>query len=367
MLKTDILIVGGGPAGATVARYLAEAERETLLIQRNFGFKKPCGGGIRLDAFDAFDIDRSLIRKHVDSIMLVYRSRRVEVDISETPVAIVDRLEFDTALRARAAKEGSEIREALLVNVEVFDNHVVSTIRQDGKEQRIRSNYLVAADGVNSRIRKIINGDRVNTLLAHYADIDSQAYEVCEFHFGSAVAGRYYAWAFPHSDGANIGTLAGDEKGSMVRFIRQLGIEDAGKTGGYRIPSYENGLFYKDRVFFVGDSASQVLPFTYEGIYYAMDSARILAGVLIEGADPEVYAERWRRQYLGKFKTLKKLQAIFLRNDFMIAIMMRLYANPQIQREMVNLWLGKRDVQINAAFFLRVARRILKRDQATQQ
>ncbi|MBD3823896.1 MAG: geranylgeranyl reductase family protein [Epsilonproteobacteria bacterium] len=361
MLEYEIVIIGGGPAGATAAKYLSRAGIKTLLVQRNMSFKKPCGGGIRLDAFSEFEIDTGIIRKYVDTIALVHKDDRVEVDISQTPIGIVDRQSFDAMLRQDAQDAGTTLLEAVFVSLEHFEDHVVSTIKVDEEYIKVRSSYLIGADGVNSKVRKIVNGDRVSSSMTHYADITTKEYGVCEFHFGSEVAERLYAWVFPHAEGSNIGTLAESDQSYLNRLIENLDIDEDIKALGYRIPHYHNTLFYKDRVFFVGDSASQVLPFTYEGIYYAMSSAKILADVIINDEDPKSYEKRWSEKYKNKFTALLILQKIFLRNDFMISLMMRLYHKRYIQEQMVRLWLGKREVKIGIKFFFNVFKQLITR------
>ncbi|WP_331774431.1 geranylgeranyl reductase family protein [Sulfurospirillum sp. 1612] len=361
MIETEILVVGGGPAGASAARYLAKGGKDTILIQRHLAFKKPCGGGLRMDAFETFELDHDLIQKRVNTITLVYKDKRVLVDISHAPLAIVDRVAFDTALREKAVQAGAQLYEARWIDCEIFDTHIVSKIKQADRYVFVRSRYLIAADGVNSKIRQRINKDHVPSLLTCYADIHSQSYDTCAFHFGSKVAGQYYAWAFPHAQGANIGTVVGCET-TLTQLKAQLHIDTPTKNRGYAIPEFENNLFYKNRVFFVGDSASQVLPFTFEGIYYAMASAKILADVVSEDQAPKEYEKRWNEHYAKVFMTLRRLQKIFLYNDFMIAIMMRLFKHRYIQKQMVELWRGKRDVTLDFGFFIRVLKRLLLRD-----
>ena len=359
MIETEILIVGGGPAGATAAKYLSMGGVDNLLVQRNLTFKKPCGGGIRIDGFDEFDISQELIKKRVNELVLVYKKSQISIDISKTPIAIVDRVAFDSALRDEAQKKGTTLYEASFVSLEIFDDYVVSKIKKENEYIKVKSKYVIAADGVNSKIRKQVNGDEVSSFMTHYCDITSQQYSSCTFHVGEKVAKQNYAWAFPHADGSNIGTVA--DSGCLEQLKADLNISEKTRDLGYKIPTYHNSLFFKDRVFFVGDSASQVLPFTYEGIYYAMGAAKIVADVVVHADAPDTYEKRWKQKYKRKFDTLLKLQKLFLRNNFMISIMMRLYRSKYIQKQMVEMWLGDRELEVNAAFALRVIKRLIKR------
>jgi geranylgeranyl reductase len=359
MLETEILIVGGGPAGATTAKYLSIGGVDNILIQRNFGFKKPCGGGIRVDAFDEFGINRNLIKKRVNELELVYKKSKISIDISTTPIAIVDRVEFDTALRNEAKNRGSTLYEATFVSLEVFEDYVISKIKKNDKLLEIKSKYVIAADGVNSKLRKQVTGEEVSSFMTHYCDIISQKYTSCTFHVGEKVAQQNYAWAFPHADGSNIGVVA--DSVCLEQLKIDLNIDEKTKDLGYKIPTYHNTVFYKNRVFFVGDSASQVLPFTYEGIYYAMGSAKILANILLQKKEVMDYEVQWKAKYKKKFDTLLKLQKLFLHNDFMISIMMKLYKSKYIQNQMVQMWLGDRELEVNVAFALRVIKRLIKR------
>jgi len=356
--ETDILIIGAGPAGSILSKYLSQANVDNILIQRNLNYRKPCGGGIRVDGFEEFDIDKKLIKKSIDTITIVHKDKRVEIDISCNPIGIVDRVEFDKALRQDAVLCGTKLLEAIFVDVAIFDGYIIATVKYDNEYKKIKANYLVGADGVNSKVRKIVNKDKVSSKPTQYADIANMQTNSCEFHLGSRVAGIDYAWVFPHLAGTNIGVVKSTGNNAIEHLYDDIGREKEEKIFGYNIPYFDNTLFYKDRVFFVGDSASQVLPFTYEGIYYAMSSAKILSSVIIDKAVETEYEKRWNEKHLNHFSTLGRLQKVFLKNDLRIAFMMKMYQNKYIQQELVKLWLGKRRVELNLSFFLRAIKRV---------
>jgi geranylgeranyl reductase len=189
-------------------------------------------------------------------------------------------------------------------------------------------------------------------LISYYADVEKQESESCQFWFGDDVSPRHYAWVFPHHREINIGLIA-DDRQRMGQFFRRL-FERASLQGeppkpkGYFIPYWKPMTLYRDRVFYVGDSASLVLPFTYEGIYYALQSGRLAARAILEN-DPDSYAKNWNELNLKKFKFLRLLQTIFLRNDWFARRMSRLYRHPKFQRAVIGYWSGSRKP---AGFFM---------------
>jgi len=126
------------------------------------------------------------------------------------------------------------------------------------------------------------------------------------------------------------------------RFFQKASIHGAiPKPKGYFIPHWKKMTLYQDRVLYVGDSASLVLPFTYEGIYYALKSGKLAADALLKN-DPFLYEKTWNNLYLKKFKFLRILQSIFLKNDWFSTRMSRFYAHERFQRAVLGYWSGSR-------------------------
>lgn len=343
----NVLIIGGGPAGATAARELNKQGIENILLEKDFSFKKPCGGGLMLRAFAEFEIPESLIQKRVKKIKIVSpQEKEAEVDISQTPLTVVNRQEFDAALRQMAQQGGTKMIEAKAYNIEVGENIKVRA-RSYTDEIEIEAKYIIAADGVNSLIRKRLRHETPARVLTHYIDIEDVQTDSCQFWFGKDIAPGHYAWIFPHHQGVNIGVCCDDPKeisSCMDRFLNKAGVPPHSNTKvkGYFIPQWEREVYYEQGVFFVGDSASMVLPFTYEGIYYAMKSA-VMAVEAIAKDEPLLYEKRWKTEYAKKFRFLKLLQKIFLRSDKLSEKMVSFYQNPSFQKSVTGYWMGTKE------------------------
>ena len=103
----DVVIVGGGPAGATAATELAKLNKKVAFIDRE-GRIKPCGGAMPPRLIQDFQIpDSQILAKIKTARMISPTAREVDIPIENGYVGMVDRKYFDEFLRARAQKAGA--------------------------------------------------------------------------------------------------------------------------------------------------------------------------------------------------------------------------------------------------------------------
>ena len=98
----DVVVVGGGPSGATAAHDLARKGRSVLLLDKA-GRIKPCGGAIPPRLIRDFDIPPHLLIARITAARMVSpRDHEVDMPIDTGGyVGMVDRDVFDEFLRAR--------------------------------------------------------------------------------------------------------------------------------------------------------------------------------------------------------------------------------------------------------------------------
>ncbi|EDM23455.1 FAD-dependent monooxygenase [Caminibacter mediatlanticus] len=321
-----VLVIGGGVAGATSARLLAKHFDVTLIQDKTWD--KPCGGGVKRKIFKMHNLDKSLIKHLLDSIEMVYKNETISLDLKGKNLAIVKREEFDNYLRELAKKNGTNL---IYGKFRGFEKNK-ALVKINNEKVLFDFDILIAADGVNSLVRKCLNLPPIPKVITHYAKTDKIKTNTCKFYFGEEIAGKYYAWAFPHETQTHIGSV---EAKNFENLCKYLNIKE--KPKGYFIPTWqEDIIIQKENIYFVGDAAGQVMPLSFEGIYYAIKSAEILAHSIINNLD---YKNEWNRRYLKKFKFMKMLEKI--NQSKLRKIMVNLHKYKLIQNFSVNLWLGE--------------------------
>jgi len=314
-----IVVIGGGPAGSTVSRLLASNFDVTLIQDKKWN--KPCGGGVKTKLFKEFNLNEDLIKEKFSYFEIIYKNKHIPLDILGDNLGIVFRDEFDEYLRKKAQKKGVKIIYDKLIDIK--DNKAIL------KNRKINFDILIAADGVNSTVRKILSLPPIPKVLTHYATIEQKIKNPC-FYFDKEYGGNFYAWKFPHKTKTHIGSDAI----TFQNFKNYLNININHK--GYFIPSWqENITIQKENIYFVGDSAAQVMPFTFEGIYYALHSAQILANCIINNLN---YQKEWNKKFLKDFKLTKKIEKL-MNNQFFRDLIMLGFKSKYIQKLIVKLWL----------------------------
>ena len=294
----DVVVVGGGPAGATIANDLASCGHSVLLLDRS-GRVKPCGGAIPPRLIRDFAIpDQLLCAKITSARMISPAGVEVEMPIGNGFVGMVNREVFDEFLRARAVENGAERRTGTFTSL-TRDPDDVAVVRYDAKgtgEVSVRARVVVGADGANSAVaRQAIPGAKSKFVFAYHEIVKAPeqagsgvnaSYDPsrCDVYYDGRTSPDFYSWVFPHGSTMSVGNGSANKGFSLrnavaeLRHRRGLSELETIRHEGAPIPlkplrRWDNG---RD-VLLVGDAAGVVAPASGEGIYYAMACARFAA------------------------------------------------------------------------------------------
>jgi geranylgeranyl diphosphate/geranylgeranyl-bacteriochlorophyllide a reductase len=294
----DVVVVGGGPSGATAAADLARQGHKVMLLDRA-GRIKPCGGAIPPACIDEFAIpDELIVAKITCARMVSPVGKEVDMPITGGFVGMVDRATFDEYLRERAAATGAARRTGTFSRITREDGmttvHFESTDKDGVKHaSTARTRLVIGADGAASAValQEVKGADRAPYVYAYHEIVRAPKsgegkFDAtrCDVYYQGPVSPDFYGWVFPHGDTVSVG-MGTAKKGFSIRNATGLLRESAGLSGtetirreGAPIPmkplkSWDNG---RD-VVLAGDAAGVVAPASGEGIYYAMYGGKLAA------------------------------------------------------------------------------------------
>lgn len=382
MLRTNVLVIGGGPAGSIAARFLAAHNISTILIERDLSYIKPCGGGIPDAALHELKIPLNAVAKEIHKIAVVSpHGEMVKVDLKGGHLCLVQRGIFDRTLRELAIFRGAQLSEAEFLRFEETGRNIISVIRKraTNEEIKIKSDYVIASDGITSRAASCL-GIRKNrsvyTISAqiphcpHYSGFNSQpSDDACEFWFSSEHAINFYSWVFPYGDYISVGTGSSDPKKLthlLKKFIRRRSETSENHKEGlrsiklraFKIPLWSVTIFNTKNILFAGDAAGTVMPATYEGIYYAMKSGEYAARAIAEG-NPALYKKLWNSRFRNRFLLMSKIRDYLFRSDAHIEKFVSIHKNPEAQEIAMRLWLCKETGIAGFASYMKFFRHLL--------
>lgn len=330
MKEYDVIVVGGGPAGSTAARIIAESGFRVVLIERaGPGRNKACAGGITIRTFEKLNLDfHDFARREISGVRVCSPDNSIiEHDYGRTAGITVYREEFDAFLLALAMNAGCEV----LTNTTVKDfsrkdSSAQILFEKNNVIEKISGKIIIAADGVFSTISKKAGLDSYEKnhtgICAQYEmemkeeDIERLFGNKIELYFGESFAPCGYGWIFPKRHGVTVGVgvpwpkkkkKMGEYLDTFVEkhYVASRKLKNAriiGKTGGAVPIKGVRGNTYSDNLLVVGDAAGQVSPLTAEGIYYSMVSARIAAKTAIEAVSENDLSGKYLEDYENEWK-----------------------------------------------------------------
>jgi halogenation protein CepH len=350
----DVVVVGGGPGGSTLATLVAmQGHRVVILEKESFpryqigesllpstihgvcrmtgvadelakaGFTLKRGGTLRWGANpEPWTFAFSVSQKMAGPTSFAYQ---------------VERSKFDKILLDNARDKGVDVREQCLVS-DVIDGEervegVVYT-DADGNERRIRAKFVVDASGNGSRLYKKVGGTREyseffrSLALFGYFEGGKRLPAPNNGNILSAAFESGWFWYIPLSDTlTSVGAVVRREMADRIRgdqekalqslidecpmvkdFLKDAKRVTEGQYGQIRVRkdySYHHTTFWRPGLVLIGDAACFVDPVfssgvhlaTYSGLLAARSINSVMAGGVGEAAAFDEFEARYRREY----------------------------------------------------------------------
>jgi len=305
----NVAVVGGGPAGSTCAAFCAAGGLRTLLIEREiFPREKVCGDCLnpsawpvleRVGVADAVRAQGSGPLREVEFADAQGRSIRCPLPVGAGAEIGIRRSVLDALLLDTAKGRGVKVLEGVAVERITREN---GRWQIDSGERRLFARRLVAADGRNSTVARLLG-----LLPAPAKDrVGLQTHFPAPRDFGDRVVMRFLPWGYSGlaSVGQGILNLCLVARPRDIDALKSWAVANFQLTPDqpWRIvtPLSRDALDpAREGLLLVGDAARVVEPFTGEGIYYALASGELAARHLLSDDLPG-YARAHARLYRGR-------------------------------------------------------------------
>ena len=351
----DAIVVGGGPAGAATATFLARAGASVLVLERaRFPRAKPCseylspattavlerlGGGV-LEEIERVPHGKLYGIKVIapNGSTMCGRFAAAHGYPSPRPYSFaLARATFDTILLCAAERAGAVVREGVTVQDVVFEGRAVAGVvgrSGNGERETAKARVVVGADGLRSVVARRLGLARTSlprriAFTAHVADV-AGVDEMGELHVSelgyvglgpigggittvalvvplAALHRRRGAPSFRAGFFAELGRFPG----LAGRFDPRRLVREVLATGPFARWS-RRSVADGGGALLVGDAADFFDPFTGQGIYSALAGAELAAACLlpalargvsepIPAANLQPYTRARRRKFAGKW------------------------------------------------------------------
>jgi len=341
-MKTDVIIVGAGPAGSMAGIH---SECDTVIIDQRpeIGVPKQCAEGVSESLFEKIGIKpkKEWISRKIKYTTLVSPSG-IEVKLDDKRVKkakfgfVLNRKNFDKGLTEIAADKGAEVMpKTRFIKAERTENGVKVYAKRFNEKIEIEGKIVIACDGVQSKTARSFGID--TTLPLRYIESCYQ-YEMTgidiepavELYFGRVYAPGGYVWIFPKGENsANVGIgivpslTEKRAKDYLDDFLKRERVRKGKiiEINAGAVPiSAPLKKTYADNLMICGDAARMVNPLTGGGIHTACISGAIAGKIATKAVEEENYSEKflseyerlWKKEFGKELEFFKKAQDVLI-------------------------------------------------------
>ncbi|MGB4363084.1 MAG: geranylgeranyl reductase family protein [Methanothermobacter tenebrarum] len=315
MWDYDVLVLGAGPIGSTLARFLAEKGFKVGLVEKKriVGLPLQCAGLVswKIKKVNILP-DEFIINRIKGAIIHSPSDYTLKVSKDKVEAYVIDRVSYDQYLAGEAVSHGVELLTGSKVT-KVDHNQGKVTIKGTGT---LSAPIIVDAMGFKPGQR----GFRAKQYLIEFQDTKMDP-EFLDLKINSDISPGFL-WRIPLSETrARIGFFSESEKSwdFLVKFIKSFSSQFRTLERYHgNIPAADpDRRLYKGRCIFIGDSAAQVKPTTGGGLILGFRAARIAAETIEEAiseGDHNIlrkYHERYHEIHDREIKNQLRVQRTF--------------------------------------------------------
>jgi geranylgeranyl reductase family protein len=304
--KYDIVIVGAGPVGGYLGQLLRAQGRHALLIEEHKELGRPihCAGLVGRKVFEdaRLPLDANCILNTINGAVIHFGKDELLLRRKEVAY-VINRELFDKNL----GKDLNIIFETRFLGFEKNKHrYILETDKGD-----FATDILIGADGANSAVRGLVrkqNGIQYMRGVQFRMKFAPLYPDMVEVY----IKRPYFYWIIPESaHQVRVGVISQNPYQDLLEFVkeRKMGNEILEKFAGI-VPLVHFNALSRERIFLVGDAASQVKPLSYGGIYMGMRGAEILADC-IKTKKFSQYSSRWHKQFGGEIRVALRAREIF--------------------------------------------------------
>jgi len=322
----DVVIIGAGPAGSTVAGIIAKSGFDVRLMEKRKPLEtKVCGGDISMALAKELSLGGDVVEKVVSHEVLHFPWG---VKVRPFRHVTVLRETFDKFLADRARKLGARV---------CYENKVIGVTRKgelmyvhikdlkDVENFSMRCKLVVFADGPLTLATKLFpnvgfKGTISNLALAARYELEwkNNGMNHHELFYGPDISSWGYGWIFPTKNSLNVGvgcllSALRESRAKITemlrRFIRhrKIGREELETKkilgfGAALVPLAPADRIFGPSCLVVGDAAGMVDPLAGCGIESAVHAGKLAGNIAVEALQRENFSE----EFLSRYQVLWK-------------------------------------------------------------
>lgn len=331
MKTVDIIVVGGGPAGAMFAQLCPDGAEIVLIDQKSANessFRKPCGGLLSPDAQRILSAYQMTLPKSVctDPQIFAVKTMDIPAQLScdyQRFYINMDRHQFDLWMMSRIPAHVRRIvgRCTAFQNVDGF--YQVTYVDETQTEQVIQARNLVGADGAHSQVRAAFFPHHpITRLLAIQEILDDHSMHPFYSAIFDEETSPYCSWTIAKDNQQYFGGIFPLHQARQHFQLQKERLAAAGLNFGPVLKTEACLVNYPrspgdielgaDGVFLIGEAAGWISPSSFEGISWALSSAIACAKSLVhEHLNMDLYRFHSRHLYPKLVMKIMKAHVLY--------------------------------------------------------